>query len=221
MVELDKFTAPPSLKDMALLVLKNAILADQLQTQKIYKIEDLAKSLNISKTPVREALLDLAARGFVTILPRRGIEINSLEAKDIRDLYEFRAAMEIAVIRHISSSIAEQSIGQVEAINITAKACMEKDDRIGYLKKDREFHLFLAEMTENDYLISALERVRDLVDWMGSKALVREQRMMEVFLEHAKIIQMLKKRDPEGAARMMEEHITITMENVLSQSVVS
>jgi len=217
MLDIGKFEMPPSLKHMALQALKNAILISQLQQEQIYKIDDLAKSLGISKTPVREALLDLAAKGFVTFLPRKGIQINSLDENDIRDLYEFRAAMETSVIRHITPTITEESIAHVEAINNDAKKCVKNNDRIEYLKKDREFHLFLAELTENEYMISALENVRDLVDWMGIKALLRKERMMEVFVEHDKVIQMLKKQDVKRATQMMEEHIAITLEKVLNQ----
>ena len=217
MLDLGKFETPPSLKHMALQALKNAILTNRLQQEQIYKIDDLAKSLGISKTPVREALLDLAGKGFVTFLPRKGIQINSLDENDIRDLYEFRAAMETSVIRHITPTITEEFIAHVEAINNDAKKCIKNNDRIEYLKKDREFHLFLVELTENEYMISALENVRDLVDWMGIKALLRKERMMEVFVEHDKVIQMLKKRDVKRATQMMEEHIANTLEKVLNQ----
>ena len=213
----DNFQSPPSLKDMALRVLKNAIMSDKLKPDKIYKIEELAKSLGISKTPVREALLDLASRGFVTFLPRRGVQVNALEEKDIRDLYEFRLAMETAVMQNITPTITVGAIDKLQAINDALKVLIGSDERVEYLKKDREWHLVLAELTENDYLISALERVRDLVDWMGIKALVQRERMMEVFNEHNRVLGMLRKGDATGAARAMEDHIVITKDRVLSQ----
>jgi DNA-binding GntR family transcriptional regulator len=213
----DHLESPPSLKDMALRVLKNAIMSDKLKPDKIYKIEELAKSLGISKTPVREALLDLASWGFVTFLPRRGVQVNALEEKDIRDLYEFRLAMERAVMRHITPVITVGAIDRLQAINDALKSLIGSDARVEYLKKDREWHLVLAELTENDYLISALERVRDLVDWMGIKALVQRERMMEVFNEHNRVLDMLRRGDPAGAVRAMEDHILITRDRVLSQ----
>ena len=74
----------------------------------------------------------------------------------------------------------------------------------------------MASLSENQYMISALENVRDLIDWMGWKALLRKERMLEVYEEHGRIIQRLKERDTEGAVKMMEEHIRITKENVLN-----
>ncbi len=213
-----KFESPPSLKEMALQALRNALLTNQFQPKKIYRIDEIARSFGVSKTPVREALLDLATQGFLTFLPRRGIQINSLDERDIRDLYRFRIVMETAIIRCIAPTITEVSITQAEAINNASKGCLENDDKIGFLRKDREFHLFFAELTENKYLVSALENIRDLIDWMGAKALLRKERMMEVFVEHDKLIQMLKKRVNEKEAMvLMERHIIITMDNVLNR----
>jgi len=162
--ELGNLSIPPSLRELAFQSIKNAILTNQLKSENIYKIEDLAKSLGISKTPVREALLDLSIKGFVTFLPRKGIKINILDKNDIEYLYEFRAAMEIADIKRIAKSISEESISTLKSINAECEKSMEHDNKIEYLKNDRKFHLFLAELSENDYIISSLENVRDLVD---------------------------------------------------------
>lgn len=209
-----KIEIRPSLKEMVSKALQDALLTNTLEPKKIYRIDELARSLGVSKTPVREALLDLATRGFLTFLPHRGIQINSLGENDIRNLYGFRVVIEAAVIHLVSPTISDVSIAQAEAINNAAKECINNYDKIEYLKKDREFHLFFARLTENKYLVSALESICDLIDWMGAKVLVRDERMMEVFVEHNKIIQMLKKR--VDAKEAMRKHIIITMENVLN-----
>ena len=213
--ELSNLNIPPSLRELAFQSIKNAILTNQLKSENIYKIEELAKSLGISKTPVREALLDLSIKGFVTFLPRKGIQINLLDKNDIEYLYEFRTAMEIAVIKRIAKSISEESISALKSINAECQKSMEHDNKIEYLKNDRKFHLFLAELSENDYIISSLENVRDLVDWMGARALILKNRMEEVLLEHKNVIDMLERHDTVNAQKMMEKHIKITMEKVL------
>ena len=216
MPSLTNLVAPPSLKEMAFQAIKEAILSNKLEPGKIYNEQALAKELGISKTPVREALLDLAARGFVTFLPRRGVQVNVLTEKDIRDLYNFRAALETAIIRCITPRVTDETIRRIEAIYKKEEEAIRNDNRRGYLKIDREFHLSLASLSENQYMILALENVRDLIDWMGWKALLRKERMLEVYEEHGRIIQRLKERDTEGAVKMMEEHIRVTKENVLN-----
>lgn len=216
MLSLSEFEVPSSLKGEALRVLKNAILENQFQSEKIYKIDEIAKDLGISKTPVREALMDLANKGFLILLPRKGLKLITFDKKKVRDFYEFRIALEVSVIRTIATIITEDSIVQLETIN--SEAINYQDCIAKFLEKDREFHLTLANLTRNEYLMSALENVRDLIDWTGSKALIRQKRVLEVYSEHDKVIQFLKKGSCKNEAiRAMEEHILLTMKNVLKQ----
>jgi len=73
----------------------------------------------------------------------------------------------------------------------------------------------LAKLANNKYLTKALTDIRDLIDWMGQKALLRRGRMLEVQEEHAKILAFLKKRDAEKAAEAMNRHIVLTRDVVL------
>jgi DNA-binding GntR family transcriptional regulator len=206
---------PPSLKEMAFQAIKNAILSKKLVPGKVYNERGLAKELGISKTPVREALLDLASKGFITFLPRRGVQINALTEKDIKDLYEVRIALETAILRHITPKLSKAELRKIETIHQKGKGAIKADDRLGYMRIDREFHLYLARLTGNRYMITSLENIRDLIDWMVFKALTRSQRMEEVKREHERVIERLKERDTPRAIRMMEEHIRITEQNVL------
>jgi len=212
---LRNLAVPLSLKDMAFQSIKAVILSKKLVPGKIYNEQALAKELGISKTPVREALLDLASKGFVTFIPRKGVQINALTEKDVRDLYEVRIALETAIIRCITPNLTDVIMRKIDTIHKKEKEAIKAVDRLGYLRIDREFHLYLASLTGNRYMIASLENIRDLIDWMGFKALTRQERMEEVEHEHEKVIEKLRKGDPKGAEHLMEEHIRITVKNVL------
>ena len=214
MAILNNIETPPSLKEIAFREIKRAILSNRLETGKIYNERTLANELGISKTPVREALLDLVARGFITFLPRRGFQINTLTEKNICDLFTFRIALEKAVIIHITPGISDKSISEIEGLIEKSSKVLDQTD---FLKIDREFHLYLAFLSENQYIISALVNIRDLIEWVAAKALVVKGRSEEALQEHIAIIGMLKKRDLAGAAEKMEEHLQITEKRVLSQ----
>jgi DNA-binding GntR family transcriptional regulator len=215
MPALDNIKVPPSLKEMAFQSIKAAILSQRLVPGNVYNEQGLAKELGISKTPVREALLDLSIKGFVTLLPRRGVRINVLTEKDISNLYEVRRALETAMMRCITPKLTEEDFRKIETIHHKGGEAIQSNDRVGYLQVDREFHLALANLTENRYMITSIENIRDLIDWMGFKALTRQGRMGEVQQEHQEVIENLRRRDSEGAGRFMEEHIRITEKNVL------
>ncbi|MBW1973909.1 MAG: GntR family transcriptional regulator [Deltaproteobacteria bacterium] len=218
MKNLPKIKNPPTLKLLAYNTIKNAIISQKLQPGIIYNEKKLADEMGISKTPVREALMDLASKGFVTFIPRKGIMINQLDKKDIINLYEVREALEVAAVKLITKKISDEDIQKIKEIhNKGLKAVQSKIDSISYLKLDREFHSIIAKLTGNNYLKEALENIRDLIDWMGMKALTRQARMKEVEAEHHRIVEMIEKRDVKKAMFMMELHIEITKKKVLER----
>ena len=213
---LKEIKAPNSLKGMAFQAIKEAIMNEQLRPGKLYSEPDLAKELGISRTPIHEALIELSARGFLKLVPRKGFQINELHEDDIHNLYSFRTALETAVIREITAEITDKAISEFEAISNKQKRAEEKENWMDFLKVDRELHYFLASLTHNNYIISALENVRDLIDWTGVKILAeRKGRPKEALEEHNAIIDRLKMRDVDGAVSMMKQHLKISEDRVI------
>ncbi|MBW1803484.1 MAG: GntR family transcriptional regulator [Deltaproteobacteria bacterium] len=208
--------APPSLKDMAFQEIKDAILANRLQPGGVYADKGLAEDLGISKTPVREALVDLTARGFFNCLHRKGFQLKVLTEEDIRNLFDFRSILELAIIRRITPTLSDEAIQTLEKIRRQEEKIAQTGERIKFIKIDRELHLYLVSLTNNPYLISSLENLRDLIDWTGYKMLSRPERPAEAMREHKNITDMLAIRDVEGAVGKMEEHIRITERLVIS-----
>jgi len=205
----------PSLKDQAFQSIKKAILDGHLKPGVLYNEQGIASKLGISKTPVREALLELAGRGFVTFFPRKGFEIKSLTAKNIRDLFELRLALETAVIRHITADISNESLTELEAILARDRKAVHNDDRSQILQINRELHDYLAAQTGNEYLIRSLENIQDLIEWLIAGTLRYRGRADKAYKEHLNIFSKLKKRDVQGAVAAMAEHLTITQQKIL------
>ncbi len=208
--------APPSLREMAFAAIKEGIMSNTLKAGHTYSEHSLAKQLGMSKTPVHEALLDLALRGFCTLIPRKGVLIRSLTVDEIHDLYEFRLVLEVAAIHKITAHVTSQQIERLWKIHNACVAATETDDHVGYIQNDREYHSFLASLTKNTYLVEALENVRDLIDWMGVRAMTRPGRLPEVDIEHAAVIEKLAQGDAQGAAKAMEIHVRATEHNSLT-----
>lgn len=214
---LKELSPPPSLREQAFLSLKQAVLNNTLKSGITYNESTLAAQLGLSKTPVHEALLRLAALHFIKVLPRRGVQVNVLTAEDIHNLYEFRMAMETAMVRRAAKEIGREGLAALERAQAKARTITKANDPIGYLKADREFHRVIAALSGNSYMQRALANVRDLIDWMGIKALSRPERAQEVNKEHRKIIECLKNGDVEAAVASMAEHIEATEQNVLAE----
>jgi DNA-binding GntR family transcriptional regulator len=215
MNNLENLTQPPSLKEMAFQALKSAILDQRLLPGEIYTEKALADELGISKTPVREALLDLSNKGFVRFISRRGIEINAFTIKEIQDLYEVRRALELAIIKNIIKKLKIGDFKKIDRLIKEGKTALIAGDRSAYQINDRKFHLFLAKLTNNQYMISSIENIRDLLDWMCIKALYRPDYMIEAQEEHEQIFKKLKDSDLTGAENCVEYHIKSTIKKVL------
>ena len=207
---------PVSLRDMAVKAIKEAILTDVLTTGNVYSEGKLAEELGISRTPIREALLELADRKFVTILPRKGFRVNQLSLDEIRHLFSFRRIIELGVIREIIGRISDQDLEIFNRIHQDNQVAAESRSKELLVQKDNQFHSFLVSRTENPYLISAHENVRDLIDWVGANVLKRPARSQEAINEHEIIVHQINKRNLKGTLRAMEKHINITEELIVS-----
>ena len=90
MESLKAISQPKSLAKIAYAKLRSAILNGELRAGELYNEIAIAKQMGISRTPVRESLLELTSKGLVTFLPRRGVMIRSLSEEDLEELFELR-----------------------------------------------------------------------------------------------------------------------------------
>ena len=109
---LRKIKAQESLKEKAFKAIKYAIMDYTLTPGDIYTEQGLAGRLGISKSPVHEACIDLASRGFPKILPRKGIQIEILDAAEVCSLFDFRVVLEKAIIGLMAHKTTELEIGR-------------------------------------------------------------------------------------------------------------
>jgi len=202
---------------MALASIKEAILSKKFEPGIVYTEAGVASELVISMTPVREALIHLASKGFLTLLPRKGFQLRALTEKDVRDLFEFRRALESAVIRHITPNLTDVSLNHIKGLLIKHRKAAEGGNPIASIRADREFHLYLASLTGNSYLIAAMEEIRDLIDLAGVKTHEFKERTAESLREHQAILEMLKVGSVSGAVEKMEEHFRITEQRALDR----
>ena len=207
----------PSLKDMALSSIREAILSKKLEPGITYAEASLSGELGISRTPVREALIHLASRGLIIYIPRKGFRIISLTEKDVENLFELRLALELTAIRRITAGLTDESLVKIEELGFIHKTKAEKRSPVESLNADRELHLYLAHLTDNPYLIKSIEEIRDFIDLASIRSLELEFRTIEAIREHQGIIDMLKVRSVEGALQKMEGHILVTKERILSR----
>lgn len=198
---------PPSMQEIAFQSLKKAIMRNELIPGNIYSEQAIAKEMGMSKTPVHQALLDLENKGFVTLSPRKGFEVKALSSKNIRDMFELRRALEKTVVLKATSKLTTDDLKDLESI---VHKIEHTRDPIDFQKHDRAFHRRLAAISDNTYIINALNTVWDLSDWVGASILYNWGGYNQAAGEHMEVYEFMAIGDPEKAAAAMERHLNGT-----------
>ena len=182
----------------------------------IYSEQAIAKEMGMSKTPVHQALLDLENKGFVTIFPRKGFKVNTLSAKNIRDMFELRRTLERTVVLKITPRLTAKEIQDLGDI---VRQIEQSRDPVDFQKHDRAFHRYLASLSNNTYIITALNTVWDLSDWVGANILYNWGGFSQAAGEHLAVYELLTAGEAEKAAAAMERHLNGTESRFLKKLV--
>ncbi len=210
-----KIEKPKSLTKIALEAMRNSILNNELTPGTIYNEKGLAEILGISRTPVREALLELSSRRLVRFLPQKGVVVNTFSDKDVDDVFEIRTALELFSIKKIGSA-QDNSVDTTYIENCLEdqKRAAGKKDAVEFMEADRKFHIEFTTLADNDYLLEMMQNIRDIMHLMGFRALAVNGRMQRVIEEHQKILEALKKRNYHQVMEEMAHHLDASKQAV-------
>jgi DNA-binding GntR family transcriptional regulator len=212
-----KFVAlkqPESLAKMAYEAIRQSILSSQWKIGELYNEKAIAADLGISRTPVREALLELASQDLIIFLPRRGLMVNRFTRRDVDEIFELRKAIELAAVEKITVASPPFDLFEIEESLLNQRKAVKQKDYLAFMEADRLFHTSFSELTNNRRLIAILENIRDMIHVMGVKALALEGRALEVIEEHQTILEAVKKGNIEEARRAMDYHLDQSKEAV-------
>jgi DNA-binding GntR family transcriptional regulator len=119
---------PESLAKKAHEAIRNSILSGDWKIGEIYNEKAIAADLGISRTPVREALLELASHGLIVFLPRKGLMVNRFTRRDVDEIFELRKAVELAAVEKITRTSPLFNLFEIEeSLLKQRKAVNEKD----------------------------------------------------------------------------------------------
>lgn len=167
-------------------------------------IGEIAKRLGISKTPLRDALIQLEVEGFVSILPRRGVLVNELLLQDVKNAYAIAGALEASVIMDRFEFIDAVHIEKMQGLNDRMLADIESGDFSDYYETNLAFHNVYLELSDNMALQRLLLPLKQRLYDFPRKSYVREWEKRNC-REHAQFIEMVKAKDRMGAANLMKD----------------
>ena len=134
-------------------------LRDEISNRKLLpgatiNINEISRQLGISKTPLRDAIIQLEIEGFVTILPRRGVKVKKLSLQEVKDSYQIVGALEGSIIIDVFERIGESRISRMEKLNAKQIKAFDRKEYDRYYKLNLDFHNVFLDLSENKSLKS-------------------------------------------------------------------
>lgn len=169
----------------------------------------LATRFGVSRTPVREALLQLSVRGLVTIAPRAGIYVSRLSIPELLGQLELLAELEGACAKIATRRLATDEAAALQRVHERSAAFEDPPDAQGYSRANAEFHEILYRACRNTALSGEIVHIRRRIQIYRRSVFQHTVRIRRSREEHAKILAAMFAGDALAAGQLMIEHIAI------------
>lgn len=189
-----------SLREQVYELLRNRMEKGNICPGDYLNLNELSESLGISRTPLREALIQLQVEGFVTIYPRRGIRVNPLTQDDIRYAYQIVGALEASVILRNFDILYREKTDQMYMENRLMREALERGDFNTFYSHNLRFHNTYLLLTPNQRLIDTVLKLKNrLYDFPRREGFVKEWETVSTG-EHEKFTDLVVEGKREEAA---------------------
>jgi DNA-binding GntR family transcriptional regulator len=195
--------------DLVVDAIREAILSGRLQPGETLVERRLAELLGVSKTPVREALITLAASGLVTVTPNRGAVVRAVNTADVHKAYEVRLLLEPwAVAKTVREGALDAARHAAHVALEDAGRHLPDEDHVQLSLANRRFHRALYADCGNEIVVGQLDSLQELAA-LGAVALLWERwrTWRAEYDEHAEILKAVDAGEADLAERLLRKHI--------------
>lgn len=212
---------PLSLTEQATESIKNAILSGDLIPGRLYTAGELGRQLDVSRTPIREALQELSRRGLVDIEKNRGMRVRSTSVESLIEVFQVRLMLEVPLCRRATALRTEESTAQVTNAYENFRSAAEIGEPDAVLRADRDFHRALLATAGNDRARTLLQEQRDFVLSTGIGTVPTSRTPMECFEDHADVMTAFLDHDAAAVGSAVARHISHTAKMLIAQETTS
>lgn len=186
-------------------VLRRAILNGELQGGTRLVQAEIAAMLDVSTTPVREALRDLATEGLVQFDPHRGAIVAELSVDDVHDIYEIRMVLEPLAMRQAVPHLSDALLDRLRGLHRTM---LDEPHAADWVDRNRVFHMAVYETAASPRLAAIIRNLQDAsVMYIGASLKDKPTLRDEANHDHADILAALESRDADAAVVALTEHL--------------
>jgi DNA-binding GntR family transcriptional regulator len=167
----------------------------------------LAQRYAVSRTPVREALKQLAASGLVSVRPNKGSVVASLDTEQLDRMFEAIGELEAACARHAALRMTPAERDRLQGLHAQGRLAMQSGDFERYDALNRELHLLILQGAHNPVLAETAIGLRQRAEPFRRTQFRNRERIGESFAEHGAIVEALLAGDANAAHREMRHHL--------------
>ncbi|NUW41417.1 GntR family transcriptional regulator [Nonomuraea rhodomycinica] len=197
---------PPTAQQFVLEELRRAITTGRLRPGDPIRQEALAEELDVSRVPLREALKTLQGEGLVTYQAHRGYFVERLSLGDLREVYLIRELLEAEAVRRAAGRIGDEALRAAERAQAEVEEAAAAGDVLAMAEANRRFHMTILEASGLPRMVRMIRTLWDSTDAYRSVYYGEPANRERVIEEHRAALDLLRRRDAEGAVRVLAAH---------------
>ncbi|WP_411906410.1 GntR family transcriptional regulator [Rhizobium mayense] len=171
---------------------------------------ELAAKMQVSRSPIREALQRLVTEGLITFQVNRGFFCRGFDVEEILNLTEVRILLEERAVLLASQKASEQELRTLVDWWQKTSAMADSLSSLDLTAKDEEFHMRIAQLSGNLELVKMIEGINTRIHFVRQIEVEKHRRLSTTYTEHKSIADAMLKRDGQTASRIMGDHIRIS-----------
>lgn len=179
--------------------------------------DDLARILNASRTPVREALRKLESENLVKHHRRRGVEVRQLSSKEAADIYDVCMILEGYAARLVAESINQDVVDKLQTLLGKMREAIDMQDRDREMRLHQTFHFTIYEACKNKRVERLLKLHNDYIQLFRAYSLEAAGRVKHSLEEHEQLLRAFELQDGDLAEKRARAHLSVSKEAFLQQ----
>ncbi|MFI8785210.1 GntR family transcriptional regulator [Streptomyces sp. NPDC055105] len=197
-----------SVRGQVLDALRTALVDGELVPGEVYSAPVLGDGLGVSATPVREAMQQLAREGAVEVVPNRGFRVTERSARELAELAEVRALIEVPVVLRLARTVPVARWAELRPLADATAVAAAGGDRAHYAETDRAFHRAMLALSGNEQLVQVADDLHRRSQWPlpGGGPLSRRADLVADAAEHMALLAALEAQDLTVVRALVREH---------------
>jgi DNA-binding GntR family transcriptional regulator len=206
-----------TIKEQVYETLKQGILSGAFQPGEWLQEAKIAKSLSVSRSPVREALQQLLGDGLAVNVPNKGVYVKKITTKDMQDIFEVRMCFETIGIQKSAQNLTDEIREELRGIRENLLEHYETGDKESYINEDARLHKVLIKLSGNQLIMDLSVRMYTMEHLSRTTSLYSEERFRQSVEEHIGVIDSILAGDIEKALAYNSRHLNLAREESLRQ----